>query len=439
MTEKQRNELLVEMTDAVGERVLYGSYTQTQAMSLALAQAVPMIDVHARLIRHLEQVANLNRAIEFLPDEDAIAERKQAHKGLVAPELAVIMAYQKIHLYTQLLESDLPEDSYLGHDLLRYFPPPLPERYETQMYEHRLRREIIATVVANQLVDRAGTTFSFRLAEETGASAAVLARAYAVAREVFGMRDFWSEVEGLDNKVAAQTQLEMLIEGRRLVERAARWLVRANPEGIDIAVTVRYYEPGATLLADALPGVLEGADRESFDAKAAELQHAGVPAPLAAKVAGMQSRFPGLDIVEVSKATRQPLEAVTATYFRLGSKLDLNWLREKIIDLPRANRWQALARAALRDDLYSLHRALAQEVLQSGGGDGAESDAVIDAWVERHASAVERCLGMLADIRASRSYDTTTLPVALREVRNLIGGAAPIAGVPGAESVTMAG
>jgi glutamate dehydrogenase len=438
MTEKQRNELLVEMTDAVADRVLYASYTQTQAMSLAQAQAALMIDVHARLIRHLEQVAGLKRKLEFLPSDDVIAERKSAHQGLVAPELAVVMAYCKIQLYSQLLESDLPEDPYLAHDLERYFPPPLPERYSTQMRSHRLRREIIATVVANQLVDRAGTTFAFRLGEETGADASALARAYAVAREVFAMRSFWSAVEELDNKVEAQTQLTMLIDARRLVERATRWLVRADTRAINIAVTTQYFKPGAKMLADALPDALDGADRESFDARAAELNRAGVPAELARRVAGMSAMLSTFDIVEVAGATRQKPEVVMATYFGLGSRLELNWLRDRIIELPRANRWQALARAALRDDLYSLHRALTQEVLEAGGS-GTSSDAVIDVWCNRNGAAVERCLGMIADIKGSRAYDTTTLPVALREVRNLIRGRVPASGATGGESFTMAG
>jgi glutamate dehydrogenase len=151
----------------------------------------------------------------------------------------------------------------------------------------------------------------------------------------------------------------------------------------------------------------------------------------------MPSLLSTFDIIEVARATKHEPELVTATYFGLGSRLQLNWLRDRIIELPRANRWQALARAALRDDLYSLHRALTQEILDTSRGP-ADSDAVIDAWSERNGSAVERCLGILADIRASRSYDTTTLPVALREVRNLIRGSAN-RGVPGAESVTLAG
>ncbi|MGA8335674.1 MAG: NAD-glutamate dehydrogenase [Solirubrobacteraceae bacterium] len=437
MTEKQRNELLAEMTDSVGAQVLYGSYTQTQAISLALAQAPQMVDVHARLIRNLEQTAGLNRKLEFLPTDDVIDERKSQHQGLVAPELAVVMAYCKIHLYQQLLDSDLPEDGYLVHDLERYFPEPLPERFSDQMQKHRLKREIIATVVANQLVDRAGTTFSFRLGEETGSPPAVLARAYATAREVLEMRSFWSAVEGLDNQVAAQTQLQMLIEARRLVERSTRWLVRANPYQVSIAQTIRRFEPGAKMLAAALPDALEGADRETFDAKAAELEQAGVPAELARRTAGMPSMLALFDIVEVASSTEHDQADVLRVYFRLGSRLELNWLRDRIIELPRANRWQALARAALRDDLFNLYRELTRKVLDAGGGqDGGE--AAIDAWSERNAESLERSLGMVADVRASRIYDMTTLPVAMREIRGLLRGTTR-AGVPtGMGAVTMA-
>jgi glutamate dehydrogenase len=421
MTEKQRNELLVAMTDAVAEQVRYGSYTQTQALSLAVAQAASMVDVHARLITHLEQVAGLDREIECLPTDEVINDRKVSHQGLVAPELAVLMAHCKIHLYAQLLDSDLPEDEYLGHDLERYFPPPLPERYAEQMRAHRLRREIIATVVANQLVDRAGTTFVFRLSEETGASAALLARAYAAAREILDMPSFWSAVEGLDNQVEAQIQLKMLIEGRRLVERATRWLVTAYPDQIDIARTIRYFEDGAEMLRAALPDVLDGADRGAYERWASELQAAGVDPTLAARVAGMPSMIALFDIVEAARTSNRTPDEVMTIYFRLGSRIELNWLRDRIIDLPRTNLWEALARAAMRDDLYTLHRVLSQEVLEIGGPDSGFEEA-IEAWEQRNQRALERYLAMLDNIKASRSYNTTTLPVALREVRNLIRG-----------------
>ncbi|MEA2196564.1 MAG: glutamate dehydrogenase, partial [Solirubrobacteraceae bacterium] len=419
MTEKQRNQLLGEMTDSVSERVLYGSYTQTQAMSLAMAQAALMVDVHQRLVRHLEQSAHLNRELEFLPSEEEIVERRRDRAGFTAPELAVLMAYGKIDLYTELLESNLPEDAYLAHDLERYFPSPLPERFGAQMRRHRLRREIIATVVANQLVDRAGATFVFRLQEETGAAASTLARGYAVAREVYGMRELWTQVEALDNRIAAQTQIEMLLDGRRLVERATRWLVRSPQRSIDIAATVAQFAPGAATLMRSLPELLDAGDRVLWQAKFDKLEGAGVPTDVAQRVAGMPWAFPVLDIVEVAQATGHSVEAVAAVYFRLGGRLQLNWLRDRIAELPRANRWHALARSALRDDLYSLQRALTQDVLRTAPAD-ADAETGIDLWAHANAGAVERSRAMLVDIKGTRIFDLTTLPVALREVRNLL-------------------
>jgi glutamate dehydrogenase len=315
----------------------------------------------------------------------------------------------------------MPEDDYLSRDLERYFPPPLPDRYGGAMPDHRLRREIIATVVANQLVDRAGTTFAFRLGEETGASPPTLARGFAVAREVFDMRSFWSEVEALDNQVTAEVQLEMLVEGRRLVERASRWLVLEHPGGVEIEHEVERFEPGVELLMGGIPDVLEGAEAEAFEARVSELAEAGVPDELARRSAAMPALLPVFDVVAVAELTGRELADVMHTYFRLASRLELAWLRDRIYALPRANRWQALARAALRDDLLRAHRELTQEVLEYAG-DARGGEEAIEAWASDRSGALERVLSTLADIRASRTYDTTTLPVALREVRSLIRG-----------------
>jgi glutamate dehydrogenase len=418
MTAEERNALLVGMTDAVGAQVLYGSYTQTQALSLATAQAVSMVDVHARLLRRLEQVAGLDREIEFLPSEKTITARRNERRGLVAPELATLMAYGKIYLYSDLVESDLPDDPYLIADLERYFPAPLAERYSDPIVHHRLRRELIATIVANQLVDRAGMTFVFRLAEETGAGAAQLARAYAVARDVFEMRRFWDSVEALDNQIEAGTQLSMLIEGRRLVERAARWVVRAGPRaGIDVTAMTDRFAPAARILADALPGVLLGLDREQFAERKADLEAGGVPEQLAHRGASMQALLSVFDIVVDAGLTGSEQSVVTEIYFGIGSRLGLDWLRDRILELPRSDRWQSLARAALRDDLYRLHRSLTREILLSAAE--YDADVPLDDWLERNAPAVERADAVMADVRASREYDTTTLPVLLRELRSL--------------------
>jgi glutamate dehydrogenase len=442
MTEKQRNELLAEMTDEVASLVLRDSYTQTQALSLALAQAPGMLDVHDRLIRSLEQAGRLDRSLESLPDAEEIERRATARLGLTQPELAVVLAYSKITLYAALLESDLPEDPYLARELAAYFPSPLPDRFASEMERHHLRREIIATHVTNSLVDRAGTTFVFRIGEDTGASPSDIARAYAIAREVFDMGPFWEDVEALDNVVSADTQLAMLLEARRLVERATRWLLRNRRRPLDIAAEVGRFAPGARALSEALPEILVEAERASWDEHASSLVAAGVLEPLAARVASLAALFSALDVVEVASDTGRPLDDVAVLHFVLGGRLHLHWLRDQIAELPRSNRWEAMARAALRDDLFGLHAELTADVMREGPAEGPVA-ARLDAWMAANTQPVARCLEILGDIRTAGTYDLTTLPVALREVRNLIQSTASVSGdggrPPGAVETAQTG
>jgi glutamate dehydrogenase len=427
MTEKQRNKLLVEMTDEVASLVLRDSYTQTQALSLAGAQAPGMLDVHDRLIRSLEQAGKLGRSLESLPDAEEIERRTTARLGLTQPELAVVLAYSKITLYAALLESELPEDPYLARELVAYFPSPLPERFASQMERHHLRREIIATHVTNSLVDRAGTTFVFRIGEDTGAEPSDIARAYAIAREVFEMPRFWGNVEALDNVVAADTQLAMLLEARRLVERATRWLLRNRRRPLDIAAEVGRFAPGARALSKALPEILVETERATWDEHVSSLVTARVAEPLAARVASLAALFSALDVVEVASDTGRPVDDVAALHFLLGGRLHLHWLRDQIAELPRSNRWEAMARAALRDDLFGLHAELTADVMRGGPAEGTV-ETRLDAWMAANTQPVARCLEILGDIRTAGTYDLTTLPVALREVRNLIQSTAPVSG-----------
>jgi glutamate dehydrogenase len=427
LTAKQRNRLLADMTEAVAERVLRGSYLQTQALSLALAQAPAMVDVHDRMMRSLEQTGRLDRELEALPDAEAIDERRS---GLTQPELAVLLAYSKITLYAALLDSDLPEDPALTVELAGYFPAPLPERFADRLPRHRLRREIVATRVTNSIVDRAGITFLFRLQEDTGAAPADIARAYAVGRDVFDMRGLWADVEALDLQVPATTQIAMLLEARRLVERATRWLLRSRPRPLDIGAELERFADAAAAVAEALPGVLVTDEREEYEARVGRLVDEGVPAELAGRVASLGDLFAALDIVGVASVTGRSMGEVASLHFLIGGRLDMHWLRDRIATLPRENRWQAMARAALRDDLFSLHAELTADVLRAGdAGKPPNAQALLDGWVDANRPLVERCLGILSDIRAGGTYDLTTLPVALRELRNLIQAAAAVAAV----------
>ncbi|HEY0632918.1 MAG TPA: hypothetical protein VGC98_12755, partial [Thermoleophilaceae bacterium] len=349
--------------------------------------------------------------LEALPSDEEIAERSGEDGGLTRPELATLIAYSKLDLYRELLDSDVPEDPYLSAEFEAYFPAPLPERFGDRMRAHRLRREITATQVVNHILHGGGTTFTFRLREETGAPASDIARAYTVAREVFQMRPQWAEIEALDNRVPAETQLEMLLEGRRLVERGTRWLLRNRRRPLDIADTVADFGPGAAVLYESMPKLLSAPDAEPFARRADELRTAGVPGDLPVRVAALPAMFAALDVVEVARETGLDVAAVAAVHFRLGSELELHWLRDRIVALPRGDRWSARARAALRDDVYALHRSLTAQVLRDG------SD--VEAWIAANPSS-ERYLATLADVRLGRKYDLTTLPVVVREARHLL-------------------
>jgi glutamate dehydrogenase len=418
LTEKQRNELLVEMTDDVAALVLQDNYEQAETLSLAVANAASMVDVHQRFLRFLESRRSLDRELEALPDDEEIDERKRADGGLTRPEFAAVLAHSKIDLNEALLDSNVPEDPYLSDELERYFPAPLPERFGEQIRSHRLARQIVATQVVNNMLHGGGTTFAFRLHEETGAPASQIARAYACAREIFEMRPLWTEIEALDNRCDASVQIELLLEGRKLVERASRWLLGNRPQQLDIASTVEHFRPGAMLLYASVARLLSPEDAQPLARYADELRERGVPEDLAARVAALETMFATLDIVTVSDETGLRVDAVGAVHFRLGHRLGLHWLRDRVGALPRDNRWRARARAALRDDVYAIHRALTTDVLRSAGPE-PNADQLVDEWIEANPGS-SRALQTLGDIRSGQSYDLTTLPVAVRELRNLI-------------------
>ncbi|HEX2159852.1 MAG TPA: NAD-glutamate dehydrogenase [Actinomycetes bacterium] len=422
MTRKQRDKLLADMTDDVAQAVLQDNYRQVQAISVTEAQAPQLLDEHDRLMRSLERARRLDRRLEFLPNDEELAERRAAGRGLTRPELAVLLAYAKIALQDELAASDVPDDEYLADDLERYMPPKLRERFRRQLRRHPLRRDIIATYVTNSMVNRAGSTFANRLRDETGARPPDVARAYTVAREVFDIRRLWKDLAALDNVVPADVQLELQAEGRKMIERSALWFLRNRRQPLSIAATVSHFAPGIASLAQELPKLLAPDDSEALDRLAERFALAGVPPELATRVASLDALFSGLNVIEVATSCGETVETVAAVYFALGYKLDLHWLRDQIARLPAETHWQTLAQGALRDDLYSEQRELTIEVLKRGTKDGTEdkdAEALIEAWLEENRSAVERANTILSDLREAETLDIAMLSVALREIRNL--------------------
>jgi glutamate dehydrogenase len=413
----ERDKLLVAMTDEVAALVLRDNYFQTQSLSVSGALAPALLDAQERFIKNLEKAGRLNRALEYLPDDEEFAERRAAKRGLTQPERAALLAYAKIALYDQLVASNVPDDPFISTALERYFPPQLRNRYKTQIHAHPLRREIIATHVTNSMVNRVGSTFVHRMQEETGAPAPDVVRAYLIVREAFGMVDLWQAIEALDDKVADRMQTAMVIDAGRLIVRAALWFLRNRAHLADLTRSIERFRAGAERLAALLPEILPATEKPGYSATAARLQKEGVPSPLAARCAAFEALFYALDIVDVAHAVQRDIEPVARLHFALAGELDFPWMRARIGALPAETHWHTLAKAALRDDLASMLRALAAEALRTDGASDPASQ--IAAWKARNVVLYERVRQVLGELRAAETPDLAMLSVAMRELRNL--------------------
>jgi glutamate dehydrogenase len=419
LTGKQRDTIFLDMTDEVAELVLHDNIAQNVALAASRAQASSMLHVHGRYLRKLERDGKLKRRLEFLPDDKVLAERRQSGPGLTGPEFATLLAYTKLTLEDEIRGSDLPDDPDLASRLVEYFPTPLRERFRASMDRHPLRREIIATSVVNSMVNDSGITFAFRMGEETGASASDITRAYLVAREVFHMESFWRSVDELDYQIDTATQISMRLEARKLTERGARWLLHNRRMPFDIRDTVDFFAAGAAALAVHMPKLLVGRDLEGFEERRDRFTERGVPDQLAEQVAMMVPAFSTFDLVEIARSADRPVEEAAEVYFDLGERLQLSRLRERIIQLPRDDRWNSMARSALRDDLYAAHAALARDVLvTSEPGVGPEQR--LANWAEKNSAAVGRAAQTLGEIWETDSLTVATLSVALRSIRTLV-------------------
>ena len=418
LTEKQRNALLAEMTDDVAALVLRDNKFQTQSLSVNGRIAPQLLDAHQRFIEFLEKTGRLNRALEFLPDDEEIAERRAKGLGLTSPERAVLLAYSKIWLYDELLASPLPDDPWVATALSRYFPKALGERYGEYMPRHALKRDIIATHVTNSMMNRVGCTFVHRLLETAGAKPDEIVRAYLLTREVFGFVDLWTAIEALESSVNDAVQSEMLLDTGRLLDRGTTWFLRSRRLTEDMAVTIAHFGPQVRGLTSRLPQLLDPVEQSGADAIVAAYAAEGVPTELATRVVDFATLYAALDIIEVADAAKRPVETVADLYFELSTRLGVPWLRGKIAALPGDAYWHTLAKSAMQDDLSSLQRTITAEVL-ADGADVATSSKLITAWEGRNRRSIDRAAELLEELRAASAVDTAMLSVALRELRNL--------------------
>jgi glutamate dehydrogenase len=418
LPQHERNPLLARMTEEVGELVLADNYAQNTALGNARSQSERLITVHARLIRELERSGRLDRALEFLPSEKVIAEREAAGRGLTSPELSVLLAYVKISLEEDVLASELPDEPRCLDILADYFPTALRTRFRDQMAAHPLRREIVTTQVVNDSVNRGGSTFVFRATEETGAGPVDVVRAYQVVREVFGLPALWAEIEALDNEVPTAAQTALFMETRRLLDRAVRWLVQNRRAPIDVAGEIGRLRPGVAALLPEVGSLFRGAEAEALGAHVEDLVAGGAPRELTQRIAEMLYGFGLLDVVEVGDRTGRPLTEVAPVYYALSERFRVDVLLDRISALPRDDRWQSLARMALRYDLYAALSELTAEVLASTEpGDAGDR---VDVWMAANAGSIAQAQGNVAEFRADAKADLATLSVILRQIRTMV-------------------
>src|SRR4051812_17548247 len=418
-----RARLLGDMSDEVADAVLSDNYAQNAVLAGEVAAARSLLDAHRRYLRALELGGRLDRAVEALPDDRALTERRRDGQALTNPELCVLLAYAKIEVGDAVLHSGLPDDPALEELLDDYFPAPLRRRFPSALTSHPLRREIVATALSNRAVNTAGITGMFRLAEETGAPLAAVVRAHAVARAVFDVDRLWDASRDLDNRVPAGVQVHLRTEATRLAERATRWLLRvpeltAEPAASLGAVTDRFAAPVAVVRA-GLSGWLLGADAEAYADRAAELRAAGVPPELAAEVAAAPVLPTALDLAMVAETTGAPIALAGQVSQCLAERLDLVPLRELVIGLPRDRRWESMARTTLRDDLATEQAALTADVLGLRTSDDDAAPALVGRWAESWDVTQQRSAVQLAELAGGDRHELAELLVAVRTLRGL--------------------
>lgn len=416
LTVPERDELLAGMTDEVAELVLRDNYDQARAINNSQAQAASLLPVHRRMINELERSGALNRALEALPPDEQLAARTET--GLTAPEFAVLLAYTKIVLEREILAEGLADEEWTTDVLVNYFPTPMRERFADRMGQHRLRRDIVTTVLVNEAINRGGITFVFRVVEETAASAADVIRAYVVVREVFGLRELWDAVEALDNKVDPELQTAVYLDTRRLLDRAVRWLVTNRRSPLDVPAEIARLRDGVARLLPGLENLFYGSEREAIAAHIDAMTSRGLPRGLAEQATRLMYSFGLLDVVETAATSGRDVGEVASVYFVLSDRFRVDSLLSKISLLPRADRWQTLARMALRYDLYAALAALTAEVL------GSTPDSLpplerVEQWEQSNATSIHRARRAMGEFDESRA-DLAALSVLLRQIRTLV-------------------
>jgi glutamate dehydrogenase len=397
LTLEARNALLAEMTDEVARLVLRNNYQQTLALSLAQRRGLEDLGFQQRLMQILEKRGHLDRSVEYLPDEIALADRRKRNVPLTRPELAVLLAYAKLTLYGDLLDSTVPDDPYLGRELNRYFPKEMTERYPEALHVHRLRREIIATQLTNSMINRGGATLIVRIADQTGASPPSIAAAFAAVRNSFDMIELNTEIDALDNKLPGKAQLDLYAAVQDLLLDRLVWFLRNVDLKQGLETIVAHYRDGIAQVAAALDTALSKEAAAARDARVAELVKAGVPDALARRIASLSCLKAAPDIVLVADRAKKPVGEVTATYFATEAFFQLDQIANAVPGIVVSDYFDRLALDRALDSIGDAERRLTAAMV----GNGVAGAGAVEEWVKPRQAEVERIRAQIHEISGS--------------------------------------
>jgi glutamate dehydrogenase len=411
-----RDALLAEVTEDVANHVLYDSFLQAQILAQEVRGSASRMFAYEDLMEALEAEGLLHRAVEFLPTPEEMADRRRSGRGLERPELAVLLAYAKRSLTGALLRSSLPDDPYLDDDLKRYFPPPVVERFGALLADHPLRRELVSTIVANDVVNALGPTFVSRLVAEQGAEPADVVRAYRIARAVTDAEVRWATVERLDRTVERQAQWELMEGVDALMEATARWYLE-NAQGADLGTAIAAGREGFERMVAVLPNLPVSSRREAREKDTAALVERGVPEEMARAYAYLPVLSYAPDVIGAAQTAGRPVEDVGMAFSLLEDRLQIGWIQEQLDELPANTRMQRWALQALRDDLWRARRELAERAL--GEAPGVPVADAIERFVEGRPEAIRRLDGFARTLAVEGSADLAGLTLAVRQLRAL--------------------
>ncbi|OIQ26372.1 NAD-glutamate dehydrogenase [uncultured Vibrio sp.] len=417
LTVKQRNKILESMEDEVGEIVLDDAYCQAESISVTEKQGVSLVKEQIRFIHTMEKAGHLDRALEYIPDDETLLEREKQGKALTRPELSVLIAYGKMTLKEDLVHDDIANDEFHAQNLVSYFPEELRRNYSNYMDNHPLRAEIIATVLANQMVNEMGCNFVTRLQEETGSTIVDIANAYVAAREIYGLGDVLVQTRALDNKADSDAQYDVLYYVRRTLRRLSRWILRNRPGKQSVKELINLYQADVDTITSQLDGMLVSEEVQEHEEMAQQWIDRGISSELAKYVSRLSSLYSVLDISTVAREKAKSVEQTAKLYYNLGDRLSLHWFLKQINGQAVDNNWQALARAAFREDLDWQQRQLTGQVMScSCDPDKLDVMKALDEWIVSNEVSLHRWENILNEFKVGSVHEFAKFSVALREL-----------------------